>query len=118
MFTQSDVAALEEGYLAAKAMLDQVTHPHGYPNYPAEISTFMKSLTSKPWGNTAYDPSKTMELLAHLDSAEPIDIRSILTAFGRGERFGDGYWIAMLESDHFPAVIARAKELAQPDEAE
>ena len=109
-----DVLELEHAYVRAKAALDQVEIRNGYPAYPKVVSELMKSLSEGKWGNKGYDPRKTKEQIENIDSADMNICTSILTSCSRGERFSDGHWKNVLQSDIFDKVIARAKELTDP----
>ena len=114
-FTYQDVIELEQAYNQAKALVDQIKYVNGYPDYPKTVSQFMLSLSSGKWGNTGYQPSQTPQLIKSIPTATMVDLRSILTACSRSERFGDGNWISFLHGDVIEKVIDRAKELTQTE---
>ena len=107
---QSDIAELEQKYLAAKSAVDSITHRGGYPVYPEPIKQFFLHYLTR-WQNTSYNPKESGERIKQIESASLIDLCSILTLFMRSERFSDGAWIEILKSDNIERVIARAKTL-------
>ncbi|MEM8858384.1 MAG: DUF6508 domain-containing protein [Chloroflexota bacterium] len=115
--TYQDVLELEHAYLQAKAAIDQIEYEtqQGYPTYPQEIKSFMFSLSEGKWANTAYDPRKNQAYLDNIQSADMFACTSIMTAISRGERFSDGLWKSVLQSDTLDKVIARAKQLTRTE---
>lgn len=111
--TFQDVLDLENGYKEASRLADSTPFDlgTGYPNYPEPIKNFMLELSNSKWGYTGYDPAKGRELIEQIETATMLDLRSICTWCSRGERFMDGHWINVLQSDILDKVISRAKEL-------
>lgn len=109
-FTMEDVSELEQKYRVAKSKLSDITYPHGYPIYPEPIKHFFFYLAY--WENKAYVPSDASQKAKQIDETTSLlDLRSILTFFMRSERFSDGSWKTILESDHIDQVIKRLKIL-------
>ncbi|MEM9775456.1 MAG: DUF6508 domain-containing protein [Chloroflexota bacterium] len=111
--TYQDVLELEYAYRRAKGAIGRIEYEtqQGYPSYPMEIRSFMLSLTDSKWGNKAYDPRKTQEFLDNIESADMFACTSIMTSYSRGERFSDGLWKSVLDSDSFDKVFTRMKQL-------
>ncbi|NIM78593.1 MAG: hypothetical protein GTO20_07360 [Candidatus Aminicenantes bacterium] len=109
--TTSDVDELERLYLKAKKSLREIEWVGFYPRYPEPISSFMKYITSSPWCNPNYKPEETKKLIDEIETADLISLRSILTAASRGERFCDGHWKSVIESERIESVIKRAREI-------
>ncbi len=113
MFNQEDVEQLETMYRKAVQSLPEVQYSRGYPIYPEAIKAFMDKLADPPWNNFDYNPRGVAYLIENVGNATKDDLRSILTSVHRSERFGDGNWIAMLESGDIDKVIQHARELMQ-----
>jgi hypothetical protein len=106
-----DVLELEISYHKAVSALEKIEWQGMYPVYPIEISDFMRLLDSAKWLSRDYQPDEVSQILANIDAASMEDIKTILTAALRSERFGDGMWISILKGGTLTAVIARAKDI-------
>lgn len=110
--TPEDLKTLQTHLASALATVADTRWEGLYPQYPEAIPSLMGYIMSSPWGDHAYQPSRTSEILSRLDRADLAEIRSVLTAISRSERFGDGNWEAFLKSGTLTAVVQRAGEFA------
>ncbi len=113
----ADLEALAAGSLAKT---DFVTWPGPYPSYTARFDRLWPALAE-----AGFDPGAVLDYMAwragrDIDSAEAIaamsadDLRHMVVAMRRAERFGDGIWASLLERGIFLAVFRRAQSLAAP----
>jgi len=110
----SDLNKLETLYQNAKNDIENIYQRDHYPVYPESIENFFHYLTMSVWCNDNYQPNQITNLMKSIQEASLMDIRSILTAAGRAERFSIGYWQGILKNDELSVVIERARELIKP----
>ena len=70
-----------------------------YPIYTPDVMAFFSLAGQSPWNDYSYNPSAAGAMLqddAVIASASFDQIRVMLTACVRGERFSDGYWGAVV----------------------
>ncbi|MCM2681242.1 DUF6508 domain-containing protein [Echinimonas agarilytica] len=114
MFTKADVEDLKIEYdHAVNALADVIVPKRGTINYPPNIVEFMAKLLTPVWSNPSYDPGETQHYINHLESADDIAIRSILTHINIVERFSDGMWIDVLKQGLVERVLERAEQIAR-----
>lgn len=109
--TLAELESLETQYRLALNALEKIEYHEGYPYYPQEIRDFMNWLIQPPWGDTSYDPSQVTDILSTIDTATINQIRCVLTAANRAERFSDGVWLHMLENRQLDPVFKRLRDL-------
>lgn len=98
-------------FAAAKNAVPEIEVKDGFPSYPSDIETFMALLLEPPWVAFDYDPFRTQEILDRVSEASFEDIRKLLTAIQRAERFCDGAWKASLEDGSIERIVARLEVL-------
>ena len=106
-----NVESLLSAYKAAVAEVSNIDKSGVYPIYPEAICEFMRILQVEPWVATDYQPSRIRELMKSVETATVTDVRWMLTAAARSERFGDGNWAGLLESKALEPVMQRLKFL-------
>lgn len=111
MVSKSDLELLERNYQTALANVDKIKRTHGYPYYPKEISDFMHSLCFETWVNHSYRANEISNILSHIEQADFNEIREVLTAVSRAERFCDGSWEETLSTKMLDPVFARLREI-------
>ena len=109
--TKDDATRLREHLDAAIFVREQINCDGDYPEYPSAISGLMRYITSSPWCNQQYKPTETKEILTRLDTADLDDIRSVLTAVSRSERFCTGAWKNALADGRLDVIVSRAEQL-------
>ena len=107
----SDFAELREHFDKAHSVREKIGSKNGYPDYPEEIRALMKYLSFSPWCDRGYQPSQTNSILARIDSATLDEVRSVLTAILRSERFCDGAWKRIMTDGTLQTVVTRAGQL-------
>lgn len=93
MINKKTIEDLEGKYLLALQFVNKIEVVHNYPKYPNEINEFMGALTQDPWGVLNYGTHDSQQILKSIESADLFQIRCVLTALGREERFCEGAWI-------------------------
>ena len=109
--TEDDAKRLRGLVDSAMAVRYDITWDHDYPNYPEQIRELMTYITTSVWCNSQYKPAKTKQIPDHLDQADLEEVRSLLTALSRSERFLTGSWKNALESGRLENVVQRAEQL-------
>ncbi|BBM03780.1 DUF6508 domain-containing protein [Microbulbifer sp. GL-2] len=107
-----DVKDLVSAYNSAMSEVPNIDKSDHYPVYPDEISEFMRILQLDPWIANDYKPVRTREILDTIESASIKEVRWVLTAAARSERFGDGSWVKILEEKMLDPVIKRLQVLS------
>ena len=90
-----------------------------WPEYDSTVSEFFEKAAEPPWTDYNYVPAVEGEKLegpmtdaqATIKTASLSEIRAMLTYCVRGERFGDGHWIVMIESGVIRSILERLQEL-------
>ena len=111
--TASDATHLREHLDSAILVRDQIAWDGDYPDYPSQIRELMNYITSSSWCNPQYKPTETKEILTRLDSADLSEVRSVLTAVSRSERFCTGAWKNALEDGRLDQVVSRAEKITK-----
>ena len=87
-----------------------------YPIYEDDVMQFY-GLAGQPWWNDyGYDPRRSGEMLQDdefIAQASLDEVKEMLTMCVRGERFGDGFWAAMLETGRIVALLKRLSVLKE-----
>ena len=102
---------LREHFDTAMSVCDQISWEGNYPAYPDEVSALMRYITASPWCNPQYKPTETKAVLERIQGANLDEVRSVLTAASRSERFCTGAWKDALEVGRLDLIVARAEEL-------
>jgi hypothetical protein len=109
---KDELNRLVSAYKAAMSEVANIESLDGYPSYPNEISEFMKMLQNEPWVAYEYQPNKTKEILDSIEHASLTEVRCVLTAAARSERFFDGSWVNILEGKVLDPVISRLQVIS------
>lgn len=109
--TIGDQSRLQAHFDAAMAVRHEIPWKAGFPEYPEAITALMHYIGSSPWCDDHYDPGATGTVFDRLDSADLTDVRTVLTAIHRSERFCDGAWELYLNDGALARVIERAAHL-------
>lgn len=107
----NDLAALRARFDAALGAKEAIVWKAGAPEYPVAVGEFFRALNLPPWNHPGYDPAAHGTSLEGLDEASLNEVKSILTGWGRSERFSDGAWQVALEKAPISKVLDRAGEL-------
>ena len=92
--------------------------PHGYPNYPKKVRQFMRLLGSNELTcYTDYKPQEASGFLEKIDSVGWYELRTIFTAFQRGERFCDGYIASLVKDKLILKALVRLQQLIEAQKA-
>lgn len=85
-----------------------------YPIYADDVLAFVELAGRPPWCDHGYNP-RTAGAMLHdeqaVAAADLAQVRSMLTYFVRGERFGDGHWDALLRAGRVSALLRRLRAL-------
>ena len=111
--TAADAIQLREYLDAATTARGKISWDGDYPEYPREISDLMHYITNSTWCNHQYDPTEAKNILERLGSADFNEIRSILTAVSRSERFCTGAWKSTLEGGTLDDIVSRAEQITK-----
>ena len=111
-----DFKCLKEHFDSAVAAQDNITWIGDYPEYPEAVTGLMRYIATSPWCYYEYQPGTTQGILDRLDSANLVDVRSVLTAISRSERFCTGSWRSALQEGRLSAVIERAKKITEAEQ--
>jgi hypothetical protein len=87
-----------------------------YPVYPEDVLAFYRLAGQPCWSDYDYALQEAGRMLqddALIRHATLAEIVTMLTCCGRGERFGDGHWAAMLESGRIVALLKRLRVLRE-----
>lgn len=87
-----------------------------YPQYAPEVLAFFKLAGGVFWSDFGYDPKTAFAMLEddeQIRTATLDQVKTMLTACVRGERFGDGFWAAMLEQRKIVELLRRLQVLRQ-----
>jgi hypothetical protein len=85
-----------------------------YPIYAADVVAFFRLAGQPRWSDYDYEPREAARMLgdeAFIRRATLAEVKTMLTYCVRGERFGDGHWAAMLESNKIVALLQRLRVL-------
>ena len=89
-----------------------IIHP---PKYSEAVQSFMETIVNRGWMGS-YDPTEVTNMLADeaaVGKAKLPEIRRMLTAVVRGERFCDGWWANVIESGQVRQLLERLAEIEQ-----
>jgi len=107
----SDLDELERHYEKAIKALDKIEYRGFYPVYPTAITAFMRMLSQEPWVDYQYKPAEIPHILKTMDTASLEQLRWVLTAANRAERFSDGAWKNTLEHRQLDPVLKRMGQI-------
>ena len=116
-FNKSELDALEKDYAAALASLAEIDRTIYPPRYPQAVNLLMERLCREPWVDRNYRPDAIAQIRLKIAEASFDEIRSLLTATSRSERFCDGAWLAVLTKDELAPAIRRLGELVEGNES-
>ena len=109
--TQQDVARLLDAFARARRSVDRIAwDDKTWWSYPAEITAFFQLLSQAPWTDAQYQPARDLQRLddaAFLAAATPDELRAVLTAAMRAERFSEGAWKTMFDRKQLEPVMTR-----------
>ena len=84
------------------------------PPYPEEIIEFFLLAGSPEMAEYEYDPkecSKRIKDDRYIQAASLDKLKGLLTYCVRGERFGDGFWLEVIEGGIVLKLLKRLKEI-------
>jgi hypothetical protein len=87
-----------------------------YPQYAPEVQAFFSLAGGTFWSDFGYDPKTAYAMLEddeQVRTATLEQIKTMLTACVRGERFCDGFWASMLEEGKIVKLLRRLQVLRQ-----
>jgi hypothetical protein len=109
--TRDDFLRLVKLHKLALETVSEIGHNEGFIIYPEPVLELMRYLSLPPWNDPGYDPGHTVEVLRRIDGADIGEVRSVLTAACRSERFCDGAWEAVLRDGVLSKVLRRADQI-------
>ena len=109
----NDAIQLREHLNAAISVRKRILWDGDYPEYPGEIGELMRYISTSLWCNHQYKPTEVRGILTRLESADLDEIRSVLTAISRSERFCTGAWKSALDNGKLDPVVRRAEQLTK-----
>jgi hypothetical protein len=103
------------GRAYVKAPSDGRESPEGvstfpYPEYCEDVLAFFWLAGQPCWSDFHYDPREAQALLSDdqfIDTCSLDQLKTLLTACVRSERFSDGAWLQLLESGRIVALLKR-----------
>ena len=107
----SDLERLEAHFQSAMSARKDIRWSGLLVEYPEPVSALMLYLAEPPWCDFDYDPCDTERILGRMATADMAEVRSVLTAMFRCERFCDGGWEGALGDGTLASAVARAREL-------
>jgi len=94
--------------------VDARTTTTRYPEYRDDLLAFFRAAGQPWWCDFGYRPVDAGRMLADeraVARATLDEVRSMLTYCVRGERFGDGFWLSVLESGRLVRLLRRLSVL-------
>ena len=90
--------------------------------YGETVESFLDTIRRQGcWLDSNYDPEEDQRLLMDetaVARATIPEIRRLLTVVVRGERFCDGWWLAMIEEGHVRRILERLAEIGPVEQAD
>jgi hypothetical protein len=86
------------------------THTFPWPIYREEVGEFFRLAGGEPWSDYGYQDKNPAAMLRDprtIDNATLDQIKTMLTYFVRGERFGDGFWGEMIREGLIQRLLER-----------
>lgn len=111
--TADDAKRLREYLDAASSVRGDIAWEEDHPDYPSQIGDLMGYIANSPWCYPGYRPAAIREILENIDTADLTEIRSLLTAIFRSERFCSGAWKSALEEGMLNQVVSRAEQITK-----
>ena len=84
------------------------------PEYNETVTAFMDTIANSGCWMVSYDPEEATTMLqneAAVSGASLAEVRRMLTAVVRGERFSDGWWASVIESGAVRRLLERLTEI-------
>lgn len=84
------------------------------PEYNETVKAFMDTIVNSGCWMGSYDPEEATSMLgdeAAVRNASLAEVRQMLTAVVRGERFSDGWWASVIESGGVRRLLERLAEI-------
>ena len=84
--------------------------------YDETVHEFMDTIREGGWLDYGYDPVDAQKLLMDEEAiarATIPQIRQMLTAVVRGERFCDGWWMSIIDEGNVRRVLERLAEIGR-----
>lgn len=106
-----DIHKLEQLYATARSDVGKIVVGKDGPVYPESIITLMRYIQNSPWSDPDYRLDEAGQAVAKLSSASMNEIRTVLTAKARSERFCAGAWYEIMKGNLMASAIARAQEI-------
>lgn len=81
-----------------------------YPEYDDVVGDFYKAASKECWCDYSYVPADAAVMVENqglIQTASLSQIKTLLTYCVRGERFGDGFWAAMIENGIITSILKR-----------
>jgi hypothetical protein len=100
--------------LSFRPQLERIAVTVGSDRYPREVEEVFALLGHPVWDLPDYDPDQAVAWLADPEFVARADVRQVramLTACARGERFCDGWWGAVLRDGRLFRVLDRLGKL-------
>ncbi len=92
------------------------TYNFPYPTYPRKVEKFFRLASEEWWNAYGYTPEVAGELLESdeaIASASMDEVKWMLTACVRGERFSDGWWEHLIRNGRIARILKRLSELRE-----
>ena len=89
--------------------------------YNDTVEDFMGAIINAGWLDHDYDPATAQELLMDeraITYATIPQVRQMLTAVVRGERFCDGWWMSVIDDGRVRRVLERLGEIGRAMQAD
>jgi len=115
--TLEDLEAMRGLYKKAKAAVPLITCENGFDReYPREVSDLDTYIGESPWVHYEYSSFPWKKIQKDCSAATMEELRSVITAFSRGERFCSGFQESALKDGWLDEVLQRAEEIIQSGE--
>jgi hypothetical protein len=115
-FCQEGFAPVDRWGGGTKGPDGVVTMP--WPEYNAVVKQFVAVASKECWTDFQYVSNLAdvkLEDIGEVCRASLAQVKTLLTAFVRGERFCDGHWASMIEQGHIRRLLQRVAELRATD---
>lgn len=112
--TRSDADELLARFREAEAAIPEIEETSGgYPVYPKAVNGFTSYVSRSAWSRTDYTAFSIPELRERIEEANLGEVRALLTAVIRCERFSPGALQGILEDGTVRRIVDRACELVR-----